>query len=357
MEAGLIRSSVLAFADPSEGVLNLDVKTVPFGRLRWCLDRSLNDRLKRILERCSAIHIHGLWQEHVGVVVKEAERTATPFSISAHGMLDSWALTQGRIKKAVYLRLVELPNLKRAKILRALTLDEISDYRRIGLRNPVAFIPNGVDIAGPSDPHRFLQAFPHCREKSIVLFLGRLHPKKGLDLLVRSWKHVASIHPEAHLILAGPADLSLGLAWLTMLVKDQGVTNSVTFTGMLNRAMVSSALAACRVFTLPSYSEGFSVAVLEALAAARPVILSDQCRFPEIEREGCGWVTKLNTSDLTDRLLAALSMSYPEIELLGANGRAMVDRKYSWEVISRQMSDLTEYMCGGPRPISFSIDE
>ena len=119
-----------------------------------------------------------------------AREAGKPYIIAAHGMLEGWALQQKKLKKTLYSLLVERPNLRGAACLQALTRAEADDYRRFGLKNPVAVIPNGVDVPPQVSSDLFLWTFPQLKGKRLVTFLSRLHRKKGLDILCQAWSRI-----------------------------------------------------------------------------------------------------------------------------------------------------------------------
>jgi glycosyltransferase involved in cell wall biosynthesis len=268
-------------------------------------------------------------------------------------MLDAWALRNKRWKKIAY-GFFERANLRRAACLHALTEAEALDYRTFGLRNPVAIIPNGVNAPPLLDAQAFLSAHPECRDRQVLLYLGRIHYKKGVHLLARTWASLAPRFPDAHLVYAGP-DSENTLSGLRQLVDELGVARRVTFTGMLDAPAKWSALAAAHAFVLPSYSEGFSVATLEALAAARPVIVTDACRFPEIAARQCGWVVSPSRGELEAALAECLGASRARLETMGEKGRRLVQMRYQWSAIARQMSDVYDWILGGARPSSVEM--
>ena len=149
-------------------------------------------------------------------------------------------------------------------------------------------------------PIRSLHAFPELRGRTILLFLGRVHFKKGLDLLLAAWARLEQQFPHATLVLAGP-DAENSMAGVQDMVRQQGITRRVLCTGMLGADLKWSALAAAHCFVLPSYSEGLSVAVLEALSMGVPVIASDKCHVPEVEACGAGWVVKTEVAAVRRR--------------------------------------------------------
>jgi len=256
-------------------------------------------------------------------------------------MLEPWALNNGKWKKRAYLSAVEIPVLRGAIGLRALTKAETIDYRNIGLRNPIKVIPNGIDMPEVSSPRGFLEAFPHLADRRLVLFLGRIHQKKGIDLLCRAWARLERSVPDAHLVIAGPDDAGT-LDGLIELVRKLDISGRVTFTGMLRGPLKWSALAAATLFVLPSHSEGFSMAVLEALGSGLPCLLSFNCHFPEVTEHGCGWEIDADEEQLTSALACALAVAPAEMAEMAQRGRHLIRSRYTWSAIGTSMADTLE---------------
>lgn len=327
---------------PAEEMGDVEFERFPSGARLWLSRGRWAGRLEEYVRLADIVHIHGLWQAHTALTASLCRRLGRPYVVSAHGMLEPWALSQGRVKKRVYYRLIESRHLRHASCLRALTEAEVQDYRRLGLNNRCAIVPNGIDIPGSSHAAQFLDAYPELRQKRIVLFLGRIHPKKGLDILFQSWNRIAARHPEAYLVVAGPDEAGLCgqlLAGLT----DPSARQRAVFPGVLRGPLKSAALAAADVFVLPSYSEGFSVAILEAMAAGRPVLISAPCHFPEAATLGCGWEINPTADELDKALNEALSAPAETLRAMGEAGRHLVAERYSWEAVAgRAVSMLDE---------------
>ena len=214
---------------------------------------------------------------------------------------------------------------------------------------PIAVIPNGVDIPLRRDPSLFLERCPELAGKRIVLFLARLHPKKGLDLLLDAWTALAPAWPDAHLVLAGP-DSDGTLPRLQEMVQARGLGSSVLFTGMLRDSIKWSAFAASECFILPSYSEGLSVSVLEAMGMGLPVIVTQECNMPGVRDAGAGWVISPTVEQVTAALSEMLANSPQRNCQLGANGAALIESRYTWPVVARQMSQIYQWVLGGAKP-------
>lgn len=326
----------------------------PASRRRWISDRSLRDRFRSLLKDVDGVHIHGLWEQSTATGVTTARALRKPYILSAHGMLEPWALSNKRLKKQLYAALFERANVCGAACLHALTHAEARDYRRFGSTGPIAIIPNGVTVPTSCAPDDFFQHFPLLRGKRILLFLGRLHFKKGLELLVESWSEVASRHPEAHLVLAGP-DFEGTRAGIEKLVAERKLAESITFTGMLRQELKWSALAAAQCFVLPSYSEGLSVSVLEAMGVGLPVIVTEQCNLPEVREVGAGWQIQSERGQLTSAIQEFLSNSIASNIHIGTRGRTLVRTRYDWATVSKHMAELYRWVGGGPRPQTLEI--
>ncbi|HUP04564.1 MAG TPA: glycosyltransferase [Bryobacteraceae bacterium] len=311
--------------------------------------------LAKAIYRADVVHIHGVWESHcaaAGFICREMQK---PFVVSAHGMLERWALRNKRWKKWLYSTLVERRNLRGAACLRALTRQEVGDYRRFGLAAPAALIPNGIAIPETMDSAPFYRRFPELLGKRLVLFLSRVHHKKGVDILCRAWAALSQEFPDARLVIAGP-DFEGTLSRVETLTRKLGLQNSVTFTGMLGVEDKWAALAAAETFVLPSHSEGFSVAVLEALAAARPVIITPGCNFPEVEEARCGVISLPTDRQIEDAVRDMLRRTPEERAAMGARGAALVRTRFTWPEIGCELASVYDWLLGaGPMPQSVSL--
>jgi glycosyltransferase involved in cell wall biosynthesis len=345
---GRAEASLAPFCAPDEQfevTPGLEVERYPLGNTKWRGGDEVRRRFQAQIDRSAGLHIHGLWQEHCALAARAARKAAKPYIISAHGMLEPWALHHKRWKKLLYSMALERRNLNGAACLHALTDREARDYRRFGLDNPVAIVPNGVELPASTDPSAFFHEYPQLAGKRIVLFLARLHFKKGLDLLCQAWKN-ADRPGDVQLVLAGP-DFEGTEARVKSLIKDLDITSSVTFTGMLKGERKWNALAAAEVFVLPSRSEGLSVSVLEALGMGVPAIVSSQCNVPEVQTRECGWMIEPDTNELTAALNQYFESSAGNRFMMGMNGRRVIEEKYSWHIVGRQMSAVYEWLAGG----------
>jgi glycosyltransferase involved in cell wall biosynthesis len=355
------RVSIAAFAEPDENLEQLEsfapVTRYPLRGLSALYrgePRSQSGvRFSRQVENADLVHIHGLWQEHCAFAASVARRSSKPYVISSHGMLDTWALEHKRWKKALYLQLIERKNLSGANALHALTSAEVADYNRVTSGKQIETIPNAVDLPQKSDPNLFFSTYKELAGKTIVLFLSRLHPKKGLDLLSEAWSRVAPDFPNAHLVIAGPdfADMQRDLE---ATFSAGGVSGAVTFTGMLSGGMKWSALAASQLFVLPSRSEGLSMAALEAMGMGKPVLLTRQCHVDQLLEQECGWQIEPDVNQL-EAALRDFLRSPQRARTKGANGRRLVETRHSWELIGARMRALYGRFVSSQTPLLRSV--
>jgi len=304
--------------------------------------------LEAAVRAAEVVHMHGLWQGHTRRGARQARRSRVPYVITAHGMADPWALRHKAWKKAVYTALVEGTNLRRASCLHALARPEIGHLRALAPKTPVCFVPNGVDLAPFDDlPTRHvLEAdYPELAGKFVLLFFGRLHVKKGLDMLADALKAVAADVPALHLLLAGVDDGAL--APFRDRCEAHGLTSRVTWVGHVSGERARQVWGAADAFVLPSYSEGFSMAVLEALASRLPALITTACNFPELATAGAGLVVDPTLAGVTSGLRDLLERSPEGRADLGRRGRELVERRYTWDQQARRLADVYRWLAGG----------
>jgi glycosyltransferase involved in cell wall biosynthesis len=267
-------------------------------------------------------------------------------------MAEPWALRHKFLKKRVYTALVEGRNLRRASCLHALSRPEIDHLRSLAPKVPICLVPNGVDPT-PFDelPARSLleSTHPELINKFIILFLGRLHVKKGLDLLAQAVARVVHHHPNLHLLIAGADEGAKSP--LVQLAQYLGIADRLTFLGHVAGESARLAWGAADAFVLPSYSEGFSMAVLEALAARLPVVITDSCHFPELAAADGGITAPPTPEGITQALRNLLERSPEERAALAARGRALVESRYTWNRQAERLAQVYNWLLeGGPAP-------
>ncbi len=309
----------------------------------WSYAPSLSQVMKDAVVTADLVHLHGLWLYPHFVASRAAWQSRKPYVVSPHGMLNRWALSQAAFKKRVYANLIEWRTLRRAATIHAVSESEARDIRQLGFCAPLVTIPNGISPGEFSNlPKRslFRRKYPMLAGKTVLLFLGRIHPKKGLDLLVRSFCRVTKECPGTVLVVAGPEERGYQ-KHLQSRLHAEGFLNRCIFTGMLQPAERLAALAGADIFVLPSYSEGFPIAPIEALAAGLPVILTEACNIPEIEEEGAGLVITAELGSLTEAMLRLINNPALRRQM-GLKGRHLALARYNWDRVAARMTQVYE---------------
>lgn len=347
------RSQLVAICNRDESERHADipstVRMVPGDGFRPALDRSLEAPLKEALAGSSVCHVHGMWEAHSLAIGRLAPPLRKPIVTSVHGMLDGWELANKQLKKSVYSFLFARRSLAQSSCLRALSEREAAEYRRYGLTNPIAVVPNGVKAIARVDTTDFLNRYPQIQGKRVVLFLSRVHHKKGILDLLRAWPSVVERHPDAHLLVAG-ADFANTEKAARLLVAERNLADAVTFCGVLNGEAKLAALSASFLFCLPSYGEGLSIAALEALSIGLPVVLTDACNIAGITETGAGFVTTNNCSALATSLCDGLCLGKDEWQTMSDAARSLARSRYEWGRIGTSMQGVYEWLLGGRRP-------
>ena len=369
------------------------------------------------------IHSAAVWTYQAAVVNQVHARKETPYVLSPRGTLDPWALRNSRWKKRIALWWYQQEHFQNAACLHALNESELASIRAFGLKNPVCVIPNGIDLptVGNADPPpsdisasqlvSFSDSSPSSSPfqlsgRRILLYLGRIHPKKGLVNLLRAWAQLRTSHLALRtsedwvLAIAGwdegghESELKqlateLGIPWAdskgkaeilkTEMLKGSGQTNgddfsvsayqrlsisasqpvslsgsqrfSLLFLGPQFGDAKAACYRTCDAFILPSFSEGLPMVVLEAWAYGKPVLMTPQCNLPEGFSANAALRIEPNPESITAGLRELFRQPATGICQLGLNGRKLVEEKFAWPAIASEMKSVYDWVLGGgPKP-------
>lgn len=274
------------------------------------------------------VHNHGLWLLPNIAAADAARRIGALFVVSPRGMLAPGALAFSRDKKRLFNILVQGRRLRTAGLFHATSTQEADDIRAFGLAAPIAVAPNGIDIPDPL-PERARVGPP------TILSLGRVHPKKGLDRLIRAFGAIAGDAPDWRLVIAGP-DEGSHTGELQRLAARLRVPR-VDFVGPVYGAEKWRLYASARVFALPTLSENFAMSVAEALAAGTPVISSRGAPWADLERHGCGWWIDHGPEPMAAALRTAIALPPARLEEMGARGQTWMRADFGWDMIAARL--------------------
>ena len=286
------------------------------------------------------VHDHGLWLPTNHASARTAARSSLPFIVSTRGMLTEWALRFNAGKKRAAWALYQRRDLQSVRLFHATAEEEIEDIRRAELRQPVALIPNGVEL-----PDRLREAPAGAGRRA--LFLSRVHPVKGVLNLVRAW---AEVRPEGwELVLAGP-DEDGHRAEVERVIRELGI-EGVTWTGEVDDRAKWDLYYGADLFVLPTFSENFGIVVAEALAAGIPAITTTGAPWAVLEERGCGWWIDTGVEPLVAALEEATSLTDEHRIAMGQRGRTYVETDLSWVRVATEMRAAYAWVLGkGPRP-------
>jgi len=312
---------------------------------------------------CDLLHLQHLWK-YPSVATNQWHRsTGRPYLVTANGMLEPWALSSSRLNKRLAALCYENRMLHAAACLQANTEKEAADFRTYGLKNPVCVIPNGVTLPETKNKERRTKN----EERRTLLFLGRLHPKKGLVNALRAWAQVTEKTENWQFVIAGWDQGGHGDE-LKLLCKELGLTYSQTpasefltkneelrtangeriaFVGPVFGDEKDALLRRADAFILPSFSEGLPMAVLEAWSYGLPVLMTEHCNLPEGFRDGAALRIGAEPSSIAGGMRDLFQGSCQDLETMGANGRTLVEERFTWPKVAAQMKEVYEWMVGG----------
>ena len=287
-------------------------------------------------KRVDLVHNHSLWSMMNMAAGWVVPRHRAKLVVSPRGTLAAAALNRRRALKTVLWPL-QYRTLAKADLLHSTSRAEYRDIRSLGLANPVAIVPIGIDVPG-------LPPTPRPHRYRTVLFLSRIHPHKGLDRLLFCWQRLQDRHPDWQLVVAGKGEPAYEKK-IRALAESLRLER-VRFVGPVYGAAKSRLYAQSHLFALPTSSENFGIVVAEALAHCCPCVVTTGAPWAGLETEGCGWWVQHDVPAFADALHAAMSRSGDALNQMGRIGRAWMIRDYGWEAMALQMELAYRWLLG-----------
>lgn len=307
---------------------------------RWFRGKGLYNRLRDEASRQDIFHAHMLWDHPTWAVWRIALALGKPFVVTPHGSLSALWRTDSLHKK-LYRLLVLNDLLRDIGALHVLNNSEAEACRKWGVKARIEVIPNALpssEYERYRSPGLALDRWPKLKERRILLYMGRLWSQKGLDILPEAFAK-ARISDEWLLVLAGP-DYRGYQRVLQDSIKALDIENRVIITGAVNGELKDSLFASGDCFVLPSHSEGFSMAILEAMAARLPVIMTSTCNFPELARNGGGWEIPLNKADLITTIEKVCNSEPSVLRSMGEKANELGKAVYTSEKVADALYKL-----------------
>ncbi len=316
----------------------------PVWPTRWATSLQMIPVLRALLPATDVVHIHSLYLYSTLIASRLASAYRVPYLLRPHGTLDPYIRRRHRLLKTLYHAVAENETLRRAASVH-FTSDRERDLARSALPRGTrtCVIPLGVNLTDYAMlPRRAVarSSFGLPEEGLVCLFLGRLNHKKGLDILAPAFVRLCDQVPHARLLLAGPDDDGLGEKFVHELAK-AGAGDRVLRAGFLDGNGVKRALAAADVWVLPSYSENFGLAVVEAMAAGLPVVITDQVNiWSLVQSAHAGVVTACDVDSFFRGMLEVARQPAELRKAWGANGRSLCEREFGWDRIAERLEEV-----------------
>jgi glycosyltransferase involved in cell wall biosynthesis len=310
---------------------------------RWRVSYTprLESQLRAILAefKPGVLHDHGLWLHMNHAAALAVRKPHVPRVVSPRGMLEQWSLSYRAWKKRLAWHAYQASDLRAADAFCTTSHAEAESVRALGFHQPIAVIPNGVSMPP-------VMAKPPVTDRKVV-FMSRLHPKKGLLDLIQAWKSIET--RGWNLVLAGPDEDGHGKV-VRDAVQAAGLSDRVVLPGSVSGDGKRDLLASADLFVLPSYSENFGIVVGEALSYGVPVISTTGTPWRDLAEQRCGWWVPPGADSIAAALATAMALPESERVAMGARGRELVEARFSWPAVARQHMALYRWLAGDGTP-------
>lgn len=304
---------------------------------RFGFSPSLRGQLAQAAQGADIVHNHSLWS-YPNMAAGLACPPGKPLVTSPRGTLAAAARQRSRWKKQLFAPL-QRPAIERAACLHATSTMELQDIRAAGLHQPVIVLPNGIDVP-PLDP-----IDQPLSERRRLLFLGRIHPIKGIEMLLQAWQALQDEHPDWELVIAGKGEATY-VEVLQQMAKDLHLQR-VEFPGAIYGEAKHALFRSAEIFVLPTHTENFGMAVAEALARGIPVLTTRGAPWEGLVSTSSGWWIERNLDVLIDSLDTAMKKTSAELADMGGKGREWMIRDFAWESLARRMEAAYRWLLDG----------
>lgn len=276
------------------------------------------------------VHINGCWIPTSALVQKWAQKKGYKVVLSPHGMLEPWIMQRHYwTRKWPAIKLYQQNAVKQADMIHVTAESEKENLLKLGWNNRISIVANGINVQDIKIKTSWKRGYK-------ILFLSRIHPKKGIEFLLDAVPH---LDKRLHVIIAGEGEATY-IEQLKALAQERQITDRIQFIGGVYGDKKWELYQEADVFVLSTYSENFGIVVAEALASGTPVITTKGTPWAELESYRCGWWINIGTDPLVTAMQSFLSLSESELESYGRNGRRLIEEKYDSEIIANNMMAL-----------------
>ena len=318
-------------------------------RTNFMFDRSYYKLLLQSInnQKNTIIHDNGIWLSSNYTVSKFARNLSLPLVISTHGMLQEWSIKHKYIKKKIAWFLYQRNNIKSASLIHATSIFEAESIKKISLNVPIAIIPNGVKKATKNNLKSTLNLSKYginIPKDKILLFIGRIHPVKGLINLLKTWERVKPYKKNWKLVIAGPSDSNYSNI-LERFIKDKSLEKNVVLLGPVEGDDLLSLYSQSKLFVLPSFTENFGMVVLEALSYGLPVITTKGTPWSQLISSNCGWWVEPNVENLSYAINLAVNLDDIKLQEMSLNA-IQLSEEYNWKNIGEEFHKVYQWLLG-----------
>ncbi len=327
------------FYFPSQKKVQIELSEIENNFFKKIYASSYRLKLNQFLNKnVDLLHLTGIWEplSHASIIL--AKKNFIPIVISPQGMLEPWALNNNFLKKKIAWYIYQKKDLNLADVIHATAEQEAENLRKIGLKQPIAIIPNGINFSNYTDTKKFNLKKDDRRQ---LLFLSRIHPKKGLIELVKAWEN---LNPKKwKVVIAGP-DEDGHKSDVEALIREKKLNHHFEFIGPVDGDKKFDLYKSSDLFVLPTYSENFGIVVAEALMSELPVITTKGAPWEGLIKNNCGWWIDIGIDPLTNALNEAISTPSEKLKEMGKRGKIFAQKNFGYPTIAKKMIDVYKWI-------------
>lgn len=348
IEVDMVTGSGIRVGEPRQGLHS--VRAFPTGRwARWWTgySRGIGPFMDEVAREYDLVHIHELWHYFNYRSARAATRHGVPYVVTTHGNLSRAARGIKSFRKRVYWSLIQKRVLERSAAIQVHSRRELIEVEESGVSAPVVVVPNGVAMPerGVTDGTECHAKYEHLAGMTVIMFLGRVAPIKGLDSLARAFVNLLNEIPNAHLVIAGPREDTGTVSTVEEIINRAGTADRVTWTGFVSDPEKAELFERADVFVMPSLAESFGVTAAEAMMAGVPVVINRRVAFDGLD-ESMVVFTDGSHQSIADGIRKALGDSRASAER-AAKAKALVLKDLSWESVAQKIEDLYRSVLAG----------
>ena len=295
-------------------------------------------------EQFDVIHLQSVWELPYHTIAKIARRKGIPYLVSPRGMLEPWSLSQKKWKKRLAMWLYQRRDLDRAACVYATADMEAQHIRQLGISTPVSVIPNGIET------NEYQYRGNSFSSKKQVLFLSRIHIKKGIEILLEAWEKAVYDFPGWNLVIAGNGDTDY-IHSLSKKIAEKGMGQRVSIIGPVYGEDKYRVYCESSLFCLPSYSENFGMVIAEAMSCGLPVVTTTNCPWTILNETETGWCVELSPQNIETALRQAMGMDEVALREMGRRASNLIRENFDYRSVARRTLSLYEWIvAGGDKP-------